>query len=270
MSEQTDRLTELLINLGLTDEESKLYLYLVKNGANTALKISRDLHLARTKVYRILDTLYGKRLVNQKLEGRGLKFETESFRNLDLLVKDQENKLNGLKNNLPILFEELNRISRTSSFSSKILYYEGVEGLKQVTWNSLKAQSELRIFEIATMSQFLDFGFCEEVRQEFVNRKVHVRELCNQKKIAGWTNVTEFPKKYWQCRYLDPKKLAMKFEILIYNEVVCFYNYENEHIFCAEIYDSRLAEMQKQMFDFLWDSARKMRIVNENGEAVVM
>lgn len=270
MSEQTDRLTELLINFGLTDEEAKLYRYLVQYGANTALKISRELHLARTKVYRILDSLYNKRLVNQKLDGRGLKFETESFGNLELLIKDQENKINSLKNNLPVLNEELIKISSTNQADSKVLYYHGIEGLKQVTWNSLRADGELLIFEIQQMSAFLDFGFCEDVRKEFVQRKINVKELTNEKKISAWTDVKEFPTKYWQSRYVDPKKLKMEFEILIYNNVFAMYNYKEKEIYCVEIYDQYLANMQKQLFNYLWYDAKKMKLLNQNGESSIV
>jgi len=270
VSVQTDRVLELLLGIGLSFDEAPLYLYLVKNGPNTALKISRDLHLARTKVYRILDKLEEKKLVNQQLQGRGLKFEADTYKNLELLLFEQENKLNSLKTCIPILYKDLEGLAYVPQSNSKILYYHGMNGLKQVTWNSLKAKGGLCLFELADMSAFLDYGFCEEVRQEFVNRGVHVRELSNLKKMPGWTNVLEFPKHFWSCRYIDPKKLKVRFEILIYNNVVCLYNYEGKEIFCVEIYDESLAKMQKQLFDFMWDNAKKMKILDEHGEATVL
>jgi bisphosphoglycerate-independent phosphoglycerate mutase (AlkP superfamily) len=74
--------------------------------------------------------------------------------------------------------------------------------------------------------------------------------------LKEWTKVEELVEKYWEARYIDPKKFEIKTEILIYNEVVAMYDFRKE-IFCVEIYNQNLAEMQKQLFEFIWNLAEK-------------
>ena len=68
-----------------------------------------------------------------------------------------------------------------------------------------------------------------------------------------------------QYRYIDPKKLTIEFEVLIYNNVYATYTYHNDAIFAVEIYNSQLAAMQKQLFDFVWNQAQPMRFIDARG-----
>lgn len=103
-----------------------------------------------------------------------------------------------------------------------------------------------------------------------MENKIRVKQISNLKKFHGWTDIAEFDTKYWECRYIDPKKLKMEFEVLIYNEVYVMYNVGSKDVFCVEIYNAELAAMQKQVFDYMWNAARKMRITDNRGAAEVI
>ena len=79
MSNQTDIYLQKLQLFNLDEEESSVYIYLLKNSFTTALQISRDLKIGRTKVYRILDKLQQSHLAEDKLGERGLEFGKEKF-----------------------------------------------------------------------------------------------------------------------------------------------------------------------------------------------
>lgn len=143
---------------------------------------------------------------------------------------------------------------------SRVVNYSGIDGLKQVTVNSLKAKGELLLFEIENMGSFLNVGLSEEVRKGFIKNKIHVKELMNQSNQPAWTNVEEFVTKFWDCRYIDPSILKMDVELLIYNDVVAIYNYKDKNIFCVEIYNQKLANMQRQIFNFMWHYAQKLEV----------
>lgn len=267
MSEQTDILANQLMRFGLSAEEARIYLLLQAKGDRTALGISRELHLGRTKVYRILDKLSVKGLIRQKLASRGLEFTATEPKQIELLIAEKEAETKSLRSLLPGLINQLT--PQTDPGRSQVLYYHGVEGLKQVTWNSLKTRNTLRIYEIANMDAFLDHKFSEEVRREFTRRKIYIRELTNLKKLEDWTDETELVTKFWLARHISPKDLQIKFETMIYNDVYCMYIYEKKEIFCVEIYNSDLAQMQKQIFDYLWEKAAPMRIIDPRGKVEV-
>ncbi|MBU1868498.1 hypothetical protein KJ608_03505 [Patescibacteria group bacterium] len=270
MSEQTDKLIGLLNKFDLSDEESRIYLYLLGAGASTALKISKETHLGRTKVYRLLDNLYEKKLVDQTLGSRGIIFEAGSPEKLHLLLLERRSVITELEGLLPYLVNELENVVPVESGEGKVLYFKGGDGLKQVTWNSLRAERELLIYEMVTdMSAFLDQSFAEEIREEIVKRRIKVKQITNLERIPPYTDVTEKVRKYWEPRYIDPKVLRLSYEVLIYNDVVAMYNVRGKDFFCIEIHDKNLAKMQRQLFKFVWQSAKKMTIVNDRGEAVL-
>jgi sugar-specific transcriptional regulator TrmB len=267
MSDQANTIIESLGQFGLSSEEAKTYVLLLESGPMGALQISRKLKIGRTKIYRITEKLHQKGLVNGKIDDQGLKFEALSYRQLEVLAKQKEVEALALKKSVPELFGQLANIADNER--SRVIYYTGIEGLKQVTLNSLEAQDELRLFEIKDMSQFLNYGYAEEVRKEFVRRKVKIRELTNQTSYSGWTKVKGLVGDLWTCRYIDPKQLEMKFEMLVYNDVYALYSFKGEDIFCVEVKSKQLAEMQKQIFDYLWLNAKPMKILDDEGASKV-
>jgi len=268
MSKKTDNIMSALQSLGLNLEETTIFLYINKNGSCTALSISKECNISRTKVYRILDNLIKKKLIVQLMGDRGLKFEVVADLNLDLFLVQKESELESLRESLPFIQQELSSSSINGRHKSKVVYFHGIQGLEQVTWNSTKAKGPLRIYEMSeTMTEFLNISFSEKVRQEFVNNKVLIKQLTNHKKIAGYTKITELVTKYWECRYINPKELSMKFEILVYDNVVVVYTYKQDEIFCVEIHNPYLAEMQTQIFDFVWNSAKPLKILDASGTA---
>ena len=273
MSKQTDSFSKHLKKLGISEEESSIYLYLAENPQSTALRISKELRIGRTKVYRILDTLYKKGLTDQQVGYRGFVFATQPFENLDKLVLEKEMELNELKSSIPTLKKELdllnNRYSRSKDH--KVIYYEGAEGIKQVTWNSTKTK-ELVLYGIGSMNSLPGVGraFAEKVRQEMLNKKAHTRELTNQKTNKGFSKLSEYVKDYFEQRCIDPKILKIEVETLIYNDVVALYHVDEKDPFCVEIHNPKLAQQQKQLFNYVWETVRKMKKVSSGSKRRVV
>lgn len=259
MSKKVDT-TNLLKPFGLSEEETKIYLHLLAKGIKSAVELSRELKMARTNVYRYLEKLIDKSLVQQKITKQGKKFRAGPYRQLEMLILEKEQEVDFLKKVSPVVFQQLASLQRDRKEKTKILYYEGLDGLKQITWNTTETKGELFIFEIADMSAFLDYGITEEVRREFVRNQVSIKELTNLQKIPAWTKVEELVEKYWRVRYLDPRELKMEFELVIYNNVYAIYGFQGDDIFGIEIYNDQLARMQKQFFRFMWGKAKPMKI----------
>ena len=122
---------------------------------------------------------------------------------------------------------------------------------------------------VSDMSKYLDRTFSEEVRSEIVKRKIHIKQITNLTDIPAHTDVSELVTNYWEVRYVDPKSLALSYEVLVYDDVVAMYNVRGNDVFCVEIQDKDLAKMQKQLFMFVWNSSQRMRILDKKGTAVL-
>ena len=270
MSDQTDILTRTLARFGLTTEEAGIYLCLLETGAKSALELSRNLHMARTRVYRLLDKLGERGLVTQKFASLGLKFTASPYKQLELLLAERQSELESIKAALPALYAQLGMMS-VQTAGSKVLYHHGVDGLKHVTWNSLRARGKLLIYEVsASMTAFLPQEFSEKVREELVTNKIHTLQLTNIAHMSPWTKVKDAAGTYWTPRFIAPKELLIKSEVLIYNDVTAIYHYLNNDIFCVEIVNADLAHMQSQIFDFIFRHATPMKKIGTYGEAKIV
>lgn len=267
MSDASDSLIRKLELFGFNENESLVYLLLLKNSGYTALAISKKLKIPRTRVYRTLEKLIEKGFVTEEIDGYGSKFHASSYEKLNLLIDQRESQLNDLKQNAPELFNKLALLQASASEETKILHYRGLEGLKQVTWNSTKVAGDFRIYEVNLLHQVVDNKFAEEARIEFAKHPEHkFMQLTNLTEFEEYTNITGHIDQ-WEVRHIPKKELDIKFEIQIYNNVYCMFNYADNDIFIVEIYSSQLAQMQKQLFDLIWKSARKMKKIGRKGAA---
>lgn len=269
MSEKIDTIISLLTQFDVGELEANIYLEILSGRGDTALVISRHLKLARTRVYRLLDNLLTKKLIVTRVGDRGMRFVATPPDQLEFLISDRENELSKLKQVFPTLKSEL-VLLRGESPKSQVLYYHGIDGLKQVTYNSLHARGELLTYELSTMNAFMDQVEAEKLRVRFVENKVHIKTLTNATQMSAWTDVAEMVEKYWTIRHLDPKEKPFQFEILIYNDVYCMYRYVGDDVFCVEIHSQELADMQRQLFEYLWAGARQFKILDNHGAATLL
>lgn len=226
--------------------------------------------MARTRVYRVLDKLERRGLVIEKFDTLGLKFTASPYNQLELLLAERQSELDSLRGTIPAIFSQLATIAGARQAESRVLYYHGIDGLKHVTWNSLRARGTLRIYEVSSsMTAFLPQKFSEKVREELVRNKILTHQLTNLTKIEAYTEILGAATTWWEPRHISPRELAIKSEVLIYNDVTALYHYLHNDIFCVEIENADLARMQAQLFDFIWRHARSMKKIGEKGEAKV-
>lgn len=270
MSDQTDNLSITLQSFGLNADESSIYLYLLEKTVATALNISRNLHIGRTKVYRLLDKLIEKKLVIQKLDSSGLKFIPADPSFLEVILSHKENEILALHNSLPSVIQNLKNKIGPSKQGSQILYYHGKQGLAQVNWNLLKAKKELLSYEVATANAYMPQKEAEKLRRGIVENGILIRTIMNNKTIEPFTDVWELAEKYWQVKYISPQVLSIQTDVFIYNDIytVCHY-LDDGDIFCLEMQNTQIAQMQKELFENLWKQAKELTILDKHGKAAL-
>jgi sugar-specific transcriptional regulator TrmB len=270
MSEQTDNIISRLLPFGLEEAESRIYLELLEKRTSTALGISRSLGIGRTRVYRLLDRLVEKGLVVQKLGSGGFIFAASDPGQLQQLVIEKENEVRMLKTSVEETKKILEERLGADVPGSKILYYRGAEGLNRVNWNVLRAKGELLSFEVATADAYMPQVEAEKMRQGLVDNNIFVRTITNKTKLEPYTEVTEMVEKCWEIRHIPERVLDIKTDVFIYNDIyaVCHY-LEAGDVFCFEMQNRYMANMQRQLFESLWLQARLMTKIGNKGKVVL-
>jgi sugar-specific transcriptional regulator TrmB len=268
-SEKSDALILQLLSFDLNYQEATIYVYLLENGANSVWDISQTLKLPRTNIYRCIATLVERGFVIETIVAKTKKYYAQGIEAIEKYINDYEHNLKTIKNKVSDVNDIIFQIRNQETTSYKVFHYQGVEGLKQVNWNSTKAHEELRIIEIQTLTQTTEKDFAENIRKIFADKGTKIKQLTNKTSFKDYTAQKKLVENT-QIKHIPPTILDIKAEIQIYNNVVCMYEYKDNNIFIVEIVNDTFSQMYKQIFDSFWSQAILLTNVSPFGEAKIL
>jgi DNA-binding MarR family transcriptional regulator len=119
-----ESLIQELKKLNLTEKEARVYIALLELGPSTPYKIAKKSHLKRPTAYVIAEELVEKGLIIQMT---GEKQKMYIARSPEAYVEEVEARIKDARKIVP----ELLALQRKKSEKPNILYFEGVQGIKQ-------------------------------------------------------------------------------------------------------------------------------------------
>lgn len=261
MVNKTDKSTteELLGLFGLSLHEREVYLTLLKHTQTTPLTLAHATGINRTTLYRVLEALSEKGLVEEIIDYKSKSYRAAPPRQLDLLISKKEAETENLREQLPKLAAVLNQVSPPPSSPTRVLYFKGVAGLRQLLYNTLRAEGEVVGYGYGNWNEGVGKRFAEKLRQEYVDRQIKARELLNVVDTTGsFSSVSGYVNGVYRNRAINPKKLHITHDTYIYNDVFAFYHAIGEQLFGVEIHNEAIARTQKQIFEILWKLAKPL------------
>lgn len=249
-----NQIIENLLKLGIEEKASNLFVSLLETGPQTPLSLSRNTNINRTTIYRELEKLKESGLIEEILEENTTLFQASDPNSFNLLIVQKENEISRMKSQLPTLLSQISQITPISP-NTKVLYYRGQKGIQQLLWNTLKAKDEQVGLGYTDWNDAAGRSFAEEVRHEYVQRRIYLREILNQK-TSGYTDSKDFLDKFYRGRCISPKILTIKHDTYIYNNVFAYMHYYNKEYFGVEIHNQEIANTEKQVFEILWKMAK--------------
>ena len=249
-----------LTNLGLDSEESLIYLKLAEYGSLTYLELSKLTNINRTTLYRISEKLIQRGIIEEIIDEYKKLLKAVDIHKIEFLIKEQEAKAKLLRDIFPNIASMLpsNPIGNPET---KLLFYKGRDGIKQMFWNTLRAKDECLGYTYRCSTEIVGEKFTERWRAEFVNRGLRFRDIYSDSylnSLSEENKVISYPKAIFKSKYIDSKVLDINHQVDIYNNVVAFYNWHNGEIFGVEIYNKEVSKMQKQLFEIVWKSAKRI------------
>ncbi len=246
-----------LANFGLNEETVRLYIGLLETGPQGIVAITRKLGIGRNVAYRLIEELQEKQLVSVAEKSFGKEYSALGPTALEGLIARREAQTAGMRASLDGVVAGLHALVGTDK-KTKIVHYEGIEGLKQVNWNLTKAKKEFRVFELSHVSDYLDKAFSEKVRHIWGEKKITSYDITNRKSLDRPTDELDYWRNYSKYRYVEKSVLDIKFEMFVYNNVVTLVDYKTDKPQAVEIYNQYLADLQKQLFDAIWGQGKDM------------
>ncbi len=253
-----DGIIKFLSNLGLNVDQSKIYLTLLDYPGITILQLSRESRISRTNVYRLVEDLKEIGLLEEIMRDNKRLLYPVGTHKLELIVKEQESKADFLRKILPELTSLITSSESITQPGTKIQVYKGVEGIKQMVWNTLRCNKEVIGYTFRSLKEIVGEKFESDWREEFIKRNLVIRDLVSDSYLASLAGESVKELEYsnhFRTKYLSKTVLDINHQVDIYNDVLAFYLWYDTEIFGVEIYNKKISDMQKQLFELAWDRA---------------
>lgn len=249
-----------LVRLGLDPSVAEIYKSLVMYGDQTISQLARHSGVPRTKIYRLLDELTSSGLVDIDTRFKRNILKAGSFSRLEVILSKKEQELKDLQTDHQVLASQLKIPQTIQTGPSRVNFYEGIDGIKQMLWLQTKGTGENISILRDGMKQQTGLSFFLRWSERCEANNIKFRSVVGenfQKTQSQWYSKYHNKKlANWQSRYLPNSVLNIDYSITVFDDTVLHYNWENRHKIGVAIHDKAIANMQRSIFEILWGIAK--------------
>ncbi len=241
-----------LSEIGLTQNESKIYSALLKLGSAPSGRITYETGLHRSRVYEGLNRLVEKGLVSFVKKGNVTFFEASAVDKILDYLEDEKTKIEEKKNRVEKILPELEKF-RESKPRAEAHVLQGVEGFKSMRRDVLKnANGEhLLIGAISRENEVMPNFFLWFTKQRVKNK---IRQRILHKESARENAMTRAP--LVQTRYL-PSEIDNPAVINIYGDRVAQVLWKDDYPLVFLLINQDIADSYREYFELLWKTGNK-------------
>lgn len=237
----------ILGEVGLSKNESKVFLTLLELGATTAGKIAEKSAVHRTNVYDALERLTEKGLVAHVTKGKTTLFEATDPKILMNILKEKETKLQSI---MPQML--LNK--QMASSKSEAHIYEGIVAVRNILNHFLElGQTRYAYGAPKLASEMISKYFLENYHRRRVKQKIGLELIYNSDAKERMHLLNKLP--YTESKYLEPQYDSPVTTCVCDSEVVMILYQKNPLV--IQIKNPDIAKAYKKYFDLLWKLAKK-------------
>lgn len=252
---------DYLMQLGLSEAETTLYLTLLETGATTPRELARITGINRTGSYLYIDQLIEKGLVIKLVKGaRTLVEANNPQEHLRPLVEEQAQTVATLQNTFPIVAQSLQAIIPQPQHTNKaeIKYYKGRLGVKKIYEEALRA-TELRSYANLSIMQ----GVFPENLQLFTdafknNPELKMFELVEESKASRKQTMVTSQNPHYFYKFLPKEVELSAADTLIYDGKVSIINVRGQ-ITGVVLYNPDYYNNSRELFDLHWNSLPEVK-----------
>ena len=238
---------QTILEAGLTKNESKVYLALLKLGSATVVEITKLSGVHRVNVYDVLDRLQKKGLISTIMQSNKRIYEAANPKQLLSLLQQKEEALTQI---MPQLEQEFS----LKKEKQVVHHFIGIEGVMRAYMMMLEQNAPLYAMGGAGLNRrYLKHRHLmwnkERIRRN-IKMKVLYYEFTRSKTELGWSDSTV------EIRYLPNTGRSVGMIDICGNLIVNLLPKEGE-IMAIVIENKTLAETYRHFFEFMWQCAKK-------------
>ncbi len=237
---------EKLKKAGLTGNEAKVYLELLKRDPIKASELAKKTSLDRTLVYQIVDNLLKKGLINYMIKDNKKYFSAADAIHLLSPLKDQEVFIKNL-------IVDLKKIEKTTENEFSVEVYEGKKGLMLLFEEALKYKEYCILGATGISYDIFESWEIKRIKKEVAKKTLSIRAITSSKKRGeAWTKL-----KGISTRFIDNIELHKATIDILGNEKVCMHLLIEQKPLFILIKNKEIASTMKAYFEVLWKISKE-------------
>ena len=259
MSDTNDRkkMQESLEKLGLSENETKVYLAVLGLGPSPAVVIANQAQVKRSTTYLVLQHLISMGLVSEVADSKEKMFKAEDPDRLTKLTRKMRRRVVDAEIELEKLLPGLKAIQKKIIESPKLNFYQGLEGIKTITEEASAYPEPWYYFGPVGewMKSLSQTGFEELVLDTREYRHKVGRPTCFMITDSDYYKIKLFQKfepQIRQARILSSLSKS-KSGFAIYGKKLALISL-GDMPFGAVIESAEVVDLVKMMFLFIWQS----------------
>jgi len=238
------------MSLGLTGNETKIYLTLLKIGSATAGVITSRSGIHRRNVYDAVERLMKKGLVSSVIINNKKYFQAEEPERFISLIDEKKSLLEEQRNIVKEIIPSLKPIQNQSLQTVK--FFKGKEGLKSVYEDILKTGKNYIGYGPGEQVEVILGGYIKHYVKKRLRKKLQARLIFEDSARGKWFTKN----KLLYVKYL-PDNYSSHAALRIYGNKVALILFSEDEPLAIVIENKSIADGYRKYFEILWNSAEE-------------
>ncbi len=244
---KSQKLYSVLTEVGLSENEARVYLAALSLGPTTILRIARAAEIRRTTAYPVIESLKRRGLMNIELKGLKQLFVAENPQKL-------ENVLESRKTKFEEAFPEFAALYNLKGGEGVVKYYEGLESVKNVyegLLRDIRPREDYLAISNATQWKDLDEKWFEKFMEKRAKLPINIRLLLQGSEQAR--HYKKFARNYNFVVKILPKNTALTTSTTITPQRVVIHQLIPP-VMAIVIENESIIKTHREMFAIMWDA----------------
>lgn len=247
---KNDELLTYLCDMGLTDKESQLYIWLIKHTESTGYEASIALKLPRGTTYMLLESLVKHGIVRTSIQNKKRIYIPES---LNVWKRNLEDKMKKAEEMMPML----EGLMKMKNQNVSVRVYKGIEGLKQAWDEVIEHFEENRVktcFAVSHGSEI--YKVIPKYFKKWIERRVKnkteaylIYPISDKVLVEGG----EIKEPLAEYKFASGESLAFSGDVTLGGNIAALFSFdENKEPHAVVIESEEIIKILSQWFRLMW------------------
>jgi len=241
---------KILMDLGLSKNESKIYISLLETGFATATKIAEASKIHRVNVYDSINKLRNKGLVGEVSDSGKKCYQAAPPETLRNIIKEKEMRLNKI-------IPELELSNKISQEKYEVQVFQGYGFIRNLFLHFLEKGDDIYDLNVPCFAvSNLGEDFQKIIHKRRAGQKQHMYHIYNKLAVDRMKFLNTLP--YTEAKYLDQDFKHNVSTIICGDEIAIriFHESKSSKPLIIHIKNRQIAETYKDQFMALWKKAK--------------